>query len=665
MAVERTKEFVIDLDGIVKARLKSFSNSRKRIRATKETEFQRRIIDEDLSFQEQLDYRQAQLGEERTKTYPDVDFIEEIETSITSLKKLVRARKFRDNYFSLLQDLASGRKSLEDHLEFLKNTLEDTWDRDIRDEIQEQIIKVTEDKRDQDRKIINSQITFYQKDNTSKSLKAAMDLVRKQLFKPEIQRDNALRTSYEQQLATLKKEELGIDIEDKANWMAMEMVRSERKNPSLWKLETFSGFRDKAGTDTPVNIGGTRYNSEREYWQTTLNNYIQSDFANEYAKENKNEATLMWNKLGLLPTAYLRNLVTKNNMLRTNPELQPFQTTISSAIQDTITNALDLKSKDLIAKYYLDKPDIATTSNYEQAKQELENLKNLFGADYSLSPDIQKIETLLLRKKAHQVEAITSKVKEWRKGFYDRYNRFPTTDELSNFIETQKAVTEVEPEEFKEEKPEEVVEKEMITKPKLRKEIEGEVGRFQKELGEVTPAGEGRVEQQPFPTVSLQPGARGTEVKKLQDYLVSRGYMTQAQVDTGPGIYGPRTKAAVAALQSDLGVDTAGYPGYWGPRTRAKLAPKPSYTPSEPSYTSPEPSYTPPPVREEPSVREEPPAPEPSYTPPAREEPAPAPKQKIIYDPKTRAWYGYEYAPSYVQRRGIEVSGMGVKPPGY
>jgi len=74
-----------------------------------------------------------------------------------------------------------------------------------------------------------------------------------------------------------------------------------------------------------------------------------------------------------------------------------------------------------------------------------------------------------------------------------------------------------------------------------------------------------------YPTVSLQPGMTGSEVKKLQDYLVSLGYMTPEEVATGPGIYGPKTTAAVAKLQSDLGVDTGGYAGYWGPKTLAKL----------------------------------------------------------------------------------------------
>jgi hypothetical protein len=75
-----------------------------------------------------------------------------------------------------------------------------------------------------------------------------------------------------------------------------------------------------------------------------------------------------------------------------------------------------------------------------------------------------------------------------------------------------------------------------------------------------------------YPTGNLEPGMTGAEVKKLQDYLVSGGYMTQAQVNTGYGTYGPQTTAAVSALQKALGVDTAGYSGYWGPKTLAALS---------------------------------------------------------------------------------------------
>lgn len=70
------------------------------------------------------------------------------------------------------------------------------------------------------------------------------------------------------------------------------------------------------------------------------------------------------------------------------------------------------------------------------------------------------------------------------------------------------------------------------------------------------------------PSVALQPGSTDTaNVKKLQDYLVSQGVMTQEQVNTGYGTYGPQTTAAVKAFQAKLGVDNTSGPGYWGPKT--------------------------------------------------------------------------------------------------
>lgn len=73
------------------------------------------------------------------------------------------------------------------------------------------------------------------------------------------------------------------------------------------------------------------------------------------------------------------------------------------------------------------------------------------------------------------------------------------------------------------------------------------------------------------PNVQLYPGSSDSaNVKKLQDYLVGLGLMTQAEVNTGYGTYGPKTTAAVSKLQQQLGVDTsAGGVGNYGPMTSA------------------------------------------------------------------------------------------------
>jgi len=82
------------------------------------------------------------------------------------------------------------------------------------------------------------------------------------------------------------------------------------------------------------------------------------------------------------------------------------------------------------------------------------------------------------------------------------------------------------------------------------------------------------------PNVQLYPGSTDTaNVKKLQDYLVSQGLMSQEEVDTGYGIYGPKTTAAVSKLQQQLGVDTsAGGVGNFGPATSAATIKKTTQT---------------------------------------------------------------------------------------
>jgi peptidoglycan hydrolase-like protein with peptidoglycan-binding domain len=71
------------------------------------------------------------------------------------------------------------------------------------------------------------------------------------------------------------------------------------------------------------------------------------------------------------------------------------------------------------------------------------------------------------------------------------------------------------------------------------------------------------------PQVDLKRGAEGAEVKKLQDALVKLGYMTREQVATGPGLFGPKTQAAVSKFQADKGISPAS--GLFGPKTRAAM----------------------------------------------------------------------------------------------
>ena len=67
---------------------------------------------------------------------------------------------------------------------------------------------------------------------------------------------------------------------------------------------------------------------------------------------------------------------------------------------------------------------------------------------------------------------------------------------------------------------------------------------------------------------NLKKGMEGGNVSKLQDFLISKGYMTEQQKSTGPGKFGPQTDAALKAFQREHGLKDD---GIMGPKTRKAM----------------------------------------------------------------------------------------------
>ncbi len=81
-----------------------------------------------------------------------------------------------------------------------------------------------------------------------------------------------------------------------------------------------------------------------------------------------------------------------------------------------------------------------------------------------------------------------------------------------------------------------------------------------------------------IPAGDLKRGAQGAAVKQLQAALVKAGTLTQKEMNTGPGVFGPRTEAALKEFQQKHGVPAT---GYYGPKTRAALEKLGAKTPAK------------------------------------------------------------------------------------
>lgn len=188
-----------------------------------------------------------------------------------------------------------------------------------------------------------------------------------------------------------------VEVEDKYNSLVIDLMGRDLENPSLFKLSAFEEFRNKA-SDLPVNIGGVHYNSEKEYWEATLNDYVQNKFAEEFSSEVKNKCLSVFNKLGQLPQTYLSGFKDLTQKIRSNTTLIKFENVLTDAIQSAASSILDTKAKEINTKYALDEGFI-TSSDYNNAMNDLKNLQTYFGTDYSVTPEILSVENKLLAYK--------------------------------------------------------------------------------------------------------------------------------------------------------------------------------------------------------------------------------------------------------------------------
>ena len=93
------------------------------------------------------------------------------------------------------------------------------------------------------------------------------------------------------------------------------------------------------------------------------------------------------------------------------------------------------------------------------------------------------------------------------------------------------------------------------------------------------------------PARDLAYGQRNASVKRLQTGLVQLGYLKQSDMNTGPGIFGPHTRAALSRFQERHGIHGDGG-NHYGPKTRAAL----QTALGQPAHPSPAPAPSPSPT---------------------------------------------------------------------
>lgn len=372
MAYERVSDLKIQgegLDAFIEISLKNFQRQLAIRNADDELRFVTAVLENNLSLEDQLGYRNEQLK----RISDDPEERKRIRKEIATLKDRVEAKRFSDEYTSKLIEFESGASSLDAIIGWLRDRKNSTTDDAIKDEIDKQLVTQERARFTLQSAVLEAQTNYALKDKSPQ-------IINEQISRVNQAKNNALLSGNNQQVALF-------DIQIKS----LEKARIENSIDSAAKnfaVSTMSGYLNATGLLDEYNkkvngasnvgafsIGGVTYNSEKEFWTFKRDSYIADDSANGLFNRLSTEQN------NLIKTRASQNLLSNDDItksvsafssLSARPELQTYAQKIDIYKQNVIQTGVDLRSKSIQNQYTID-------FDVNKAVNSLNQLKSLGG----------------------------------------------------------------------------------------------------------------------------------------------------------------------------------------------------------------------------------------------------------------------------------------------
>ena len=164
------------LDAFVSNMSRTFSDQVTARNAAEELAFNKAVLENNLSLNDQLEYRKEQLKSvsddptERTR----------LKGEIANLKDRVEQKTFTDAYLQKLTEQAAGRASIDSVIQWLTDTKTATTDPSIKESIDKEIRTQTQNQFNTTKNIIMDQTNYALNDKTAVVIGAQLDKVNSQ-----------------------------------------------------------------------------------------------------------------------------------------------------------------------------------------------------------------------------------------------------------------------------------------------------------------------------------------------------------------------------------------------------------------------------------------------------------------------------------------------------
>lgn len=352
MAAERqateTKVLGDSLDAFVEGRLKLYSNQLAARNAEEEYNFSKAVLENNISLDEQLDYRTRQL--ERVGDDPSER--RRLRAEMTNLKDRIEQKKFSDEYTGKLLDMNEGVSAMDSVISWLQNQKDSIRDSSIKAKIDDELLKQTNRRFDLQVQTIQNQTNFALRDKSAATIDNQISSITKEKNKALLAKNDALVSTYDLQLQALSQARDTNAIESQLKNFAVATIAGYHNATQL--LDSMNAQIAGAKDTGKVTIDGVSYNSPKEFWAYRRDSYLsdlsQNGFFPRVSDEQKS-AVKVKNSSGVLSDFDVKKSTDALDSLAGRPELQTYAPLLNSYRQDVAQTGSDLRSKMILDNY--------------------------------------------------------------------------------------------------------------------------------------------------------------------------------------------------------------------------------------------------------------------------------------------------------------------------
>lgn len=325
------------LDAAVSNTLARYQDQVKASNAADEAKFQELVNSGNMSFDDQLAYRKAQLG--RTT---DTETRATLRSEISTLSAQIKQKEFSDAYTKQLQDNAAGLESVGNVISWLQEQLAGTTDQSIKDKIQSELITHEKNQFTLIQNTLKAQTDYASKDGTA-------TVINNQLTKLASAKNDALLNGDQETAANLDlqmqglKQQLAVStIQNTINNLGVSTITGASSASNL--LAAYGSQIAGADTSTPITVNGQTFANAQAFWTFTRDSYVadqgSSGFFARVSRENTDAVNVKASR-NALSINDLTAINTQFASYAANPVLQAFSAQLATAKQTALQTAGD------------------------------------------------------------------------------------------------------------------------------------------------------------------------------------------------------------------------------------------------------------------------------------------------------------------------------------